>query len=198
MSINLKSYAIVLSIILFSIFILVSDAEARRLGGGRSVSHTGIAAGGGFSARSDHRQGSRDSRQTDRQSTTTTSQDHRQENAGNRQDDRQENADNRQEGRSEYLDEHHDEHWDEHHDDWHDDDNGGEFIAGAIVGGVIVGAATTSSTGATTNYVTTLPCAATTVTADGITYYKCDSTWYQRAQTGDQVSYVIIGPPAGF
>jgi len=77
-------------------------------------------------------------------------------------------------------------HWDDHHD--------GEVLAGVLIGAAIVGAAAST----TTTYITTLPCSVTAVIVNGVSYYNCSSTWYQRGFAGSQVTYVVGGPPPGY
>ena len=40
-----------------------------------------------------------------------------------------------------------------------------------------------------------LSCATSTVVMDGVTYYRCGSTWYNRAYSGGNVTYVVVIPP---
>ncbi len=42
-----------------------------------------------------------------------------------------------------------------------------------------------------------LSCATSTVVMDGVSYYRCGSTWYSRAYSGGNVTYVVVTPPAG-
>jgi hypothetical protein len=68
-----------------------------------------------------------------------------------------------------------------------------------VVGAAVVGVAVAASTPApTTTYVTTLPCAATAVSVEGVSYYKCGDSWYTRGYAGSQVTYLAVPPPAGF
>ncbi len=43
-----------------------------------------------------------------------------------------------------------------------------------------------------------LQCASSTVVVNGVTYYNCGSSWYQRGYSGGNVTYVVVGPPAGY
>jgi hypothetical protein len=36
------------------------------------------------------------------------------------------------------------------------------------------------------------------VEVEGTVYFKCGSTWYIEAYTGDDVHYVAVGPPVGY
>jgi hypothetical protein len=105
-------------------------------------------------------------------------------------EDRQDAAKDRQEDRQDFVEDE----YDDYNDCWDDDD--GEFLAGAIVGGVIVGAAVSASS--STTYVTTLPCTATAVVVNDISYYNCSSAWYQRGYAGSQVIYIAVAAPPGY
>ncbi len=41
-----------------------------------------------------------------------------------------------------------------------------------------------------------LSCASSAIVVDGVTYYHCGPTWYSRAYTGGNVTYVVVNPPA--
>ncbi|MBW2398406.1 MAG: hypothetical protein JRG80_03940 [Deltaproteobacteria bacterium] len=43
-----------------------------------------------------------------------------------------------------------------------------------------------------------LSCASRTVVVNGISYYGCGSTWYNRAYAGGAVSYVVVAAPPGY
>jgi hypothetical protein len=43
-----------------------------------------------------------------------------------------------------------------------------------------------------------LSCARTTLVVNGVTYYRCGSTWYNRGYQGGSVTYVIVTAPAGY
>jgi hypothetical protein len=36
------------------------------------------------------------------------------------------------------------------------------------------------------------------VVANGVTYYQCGSTWYQRGYQSGTVVYIVGAPPPGF
>ena len=59
-------------------------------------------------------------------------------------------------------------------------------------------AAAASNAGNHVTYVTTLPCDATSVSVEGVSYYKCESSWYQRGYSGSQVTYIQVSAPPGF
>jgi hypothetical protein len=42
-----------------------------------------------------------------------------------------------------------------------------------------------------------LSCTPTTVVVGSTTYYQCGSTWYNRAYSGGQVTYIVVNAPAG-
>jgi hypothetical protein len=83
--------------------------------------------------------------------------------------------------------------WDDHHHGYYDND--GEVLAGVLIGAAVVGAAASTTT---TYYITVLPCSAPAVIVNGVSYYNCSSSWYQRGYAGSQVTYVIGGPPPGY
>jgi hypothetical protein len=31
-----------------------------------------------------------------------------------------------------------------------------------------------------------------------VSYYQCGPTWYQKAYTGGEVTYVVVAPPPGY
>ena len=43
-----------------------------------------------------------------------------------------------------------------------------------------------------------LNCARTTVIVNGVTYYRCGTTWYNPAYQGGSVTYVIVTAPPGY
>ena len=181
--------------------LMVPEVDSRGLRGG--YSRNGVASGGSFSSRKVDRSEQRAGGQAERQYDQDDRQDHvderqqdRQDFAEDRQDDREEFADDRQEDREDFVDDRDDD-WDDRHDDWDDDDH--ELLAGAVVGATVVGVAAAATRPATTtNYVTTLPCEATVVSVEGVSYYKCADNWYTRAYAGSQVTYLSVPPPAGF
>ncbi len=173
-----------------TLFFLVAQADSRGLRGGGYSRH-GIASGGSLSVRTAERPASRQSAQTERRMDEGDRQDHVDE----RQQDREDYAEDRQEDREDFIDEHEDD-WDDRHDDWDDDD--GELLAGAIVGATVVGvAAAATRPEPTTTYVTTLPCEATAVSVEGVSYYKCGENWYTRAYAGSEVTYLSVPAPPG-
>ncbi len=199
---------------------LAALVEARRGGGG--------GRGGGFSRSSPAKSGSfsakrsvpstrqagmqqRSAQTRDFQKNSAQRQGQRQVDQGNLQDNRNDRLNDRQDNRTEnredwqdHMDDaredrqdYHDDRWDDWDDHWHRDyDNGAAFVAGAVVGGATVAAA--SAAASTTNYLTTLPCAATVVTVNGVTYYQCGTTWYGRGYQSDTIVYLIIDPPPGY
>lgn len=184
-----------------TLFFLVAQADSRGLRGGGYSRH-GIASGGSLSVRTAERPASRQSAQTERRMDEGDRQDHvderqqdREDYAEDRQQDREDYAEDRQEDREDFIDEHEDD-WDDRHDDWDDDD--GELLAGAIVGATVVGvAAAATRPEPTTTYVTTLPCEATAVSVEGVSYYKCGENWYTRAYAGSEVTYLSVPAPPG-
>ena len=127
----------------------------------------------------------------------------RQDNAGERQGQRQGSSGDRQEKRNENRED-----WQDHasgaredrqdfaEDQWDDHRYGYGYnnTGAAFVTGVAVGAAVASPT-----YVTTLPCAGTTVVVNGSTsYYQCGTTWYSRGYQSGTVVYISGGAPPGY
>ncbi len=46
--------------------------------------------------------------------------------------------------------------------------------------------------------VAVLPCAATPVDVDGVTYFACGSDWYTQAYASSGAIYVQVAPPPGY
>lgn len=173
---------------------------ARSAGG---FSRSSAASGGSFSSRAVSRPAPSGERLAGRERPSQPMAE--QGGAAERQTQRQESADGRQESRTEGREDWQshmreqqeerqdwveDEYWDDH---WHHGhyDEGEAFVAGAMIGAT-AGAVASSSR---STYVTTLPCAASTVIANGVTYYNCDGTWYSRGYEGGSVVYIVSGPP---
>jgi hypothetical protein len=194
---KLRSTLFPLFITLLVLTPLAPDADARGRGGS-SFSRGGVASGGAFSDRASAPREQREVQQVNRQANPGEHQDDRQEWEDDNREDWQEHTEERQEDRKDFVEDEHDDDWDHHHNDW--DDNDGELAAGVIIGATIVGAAAaaSSSTKTQVTYVTTLPCEATAVSDEGVSYYKCSSTWYQRGYAGSQVTYIQVPAPPGF
>ena len=214
---NLKSNTLVYGALLCAFVLFVADfAEARgrggggggRGGGGRSFSRSGPASHGGFSSsartqpsrqvnrpsqgqvarpsqgqvpsgdRSAQRQEQANTRQSNREDGGKSQED-RQEWRDQSREDRQEAAKDRQEDRQDFVDDQHDDYWDDYNRYY------------GYRGGVYVG------TTVSTVYITTLPCTTTAVVVNGVTYYNCSSTWYQRGYSGSSVTYVTVKAPPG-
>jgi len=47
-------------------------------------------------------------------------------------------------------------------------------------------------------YVTALPCAGTEIIVNGVGYYQCGTTWYNRGYQSGSVVYMVSGPPPGY
>ena len=94
--------------------------------------------------------------------------------------------------RQDFADDYYDDY--RHHGYYHKE---GEVLAGVVIGAAIVGAATAAPAPVTTTYITVLPCTASAVIVNGVSYYNCSSTWYQRGYAGGQLTYVVGGPPPG-
>ncbi len=172
---------------------IAPDADARG-GRGGGFSRGGAASSGGFSGGAGRANRQAGSREANRQAGSAQHQEKRQDWNNDNREDRQDWKDNNREDRQDFIDDERDDNWDHHHNDW---DNG-DFAAGVVVGGVMVGAAAASRSVNQVTYVTTLPCQATAVSVDGVSYYKCSSTWYQRGYAGSQVTYIQVAAPPGF
>jgi len=92
------------------------------------------------------------------------------------QDDRQDYQKNAREDRQEFAENQFDERAEWYDDRW-------RFAVGASLT-----AATFSS----------LSCVSTTVIVGGVTYHRCDNSWYSRAYSGGNVTYIVVNAPAGY
>ncbi|MEP5763537.1 MAG: hypothetical protein ABJ308_03055 [Halieaceae bacterium] len=98
--------------------------------------------------------------------------DNRRETRDTRNDNRKESRDNRHEGRKDVRDERrewHEDRWRRHR----------------------------------TRHITraafrSLSCTTTTVIANGVTYYSCGRTYYERVYQGGSVVYVVVSAPSGY
>jgi hypothetical protein len=140
----------------------------------------------GRTDRTGDRQGSRSDRQGNRTDTRGDRQDNRSDNQGDRQDnrndrwdDRSDRMDDRQDFRQEAYDDHHG--WGHGHHEFYDD--AWKYAVGA------------SLTAATFRALT---CASRTVVVNGVSYYNCGPTWYNRAYSGGSTTYVVVNAPAGY
>ncbi len=148
-------------------------------GGGRpNVSRSGPASGGSFSRGASSRRGgnfdsrSRGDRQGNRSSNQSDRQSSRNDNQGDRQDNRNDRYDDRQDNRNDRYDD---------RKEFYQDRR--RFAVGATMTAAAFGA---------------LTCASRTVVVNGISYYGCGGTWYNRAYAGGAVSYVVVDAPAGY
>ena len=175
----------------------------------RSGQRTAAAQTGSRQAGSTERSGQRadtqQARTQARADTRTSGQQERTERSEVRQQGQTERTEARQQGQSERTQARANaaQNWDggRYYYDDHDDDWGYAF-AGAAVGataGFIAGAATATPAPVVNNtYVTVLPCSPAVVTVSGTSYYRCDSTWYNRSYVNGTVSYVTVAPPPGY
>ena len=44
----------------------------------------------------------------------------------------------------------------------------------------------------------TLSCSSTPIYVNGVSYYQCGSSWYNRAYSGGSVTYVVVNAPTGY
>lgn len=126
----------------------------------------------------------------------TERQQSRQENASEAQRKRQEYGQELQEERQKYAKEARED-WQDYNDndDW---DNWGAVAAGTAVavGAYAVGRASATPT---TTYVVDAPCdPLTPVHVNGVSYYRCGSSWYTRSYVGGDIVYSLSAPPPGF
>lgn len=201
--------------LLFGVFVFIAtDADTRgrggRGGGRGGVSRSGPASGGSF-------RGSRGSRQArpsvsrpsarpgagsgtlERPSTRperpTTRPDRPSTRPGEGPGERPDREDNRedwqqhrqdmQEDRQDYMDSaRYQRH--ENVEEWHTYDEWAEDRWRWRVGATLTAATFRS-----------LSCTTTTVVVGNVTYYQCGSTWYNRAYSGGQVTYIVVNAPPG-
>jgi hypothetical protein len=185
---------------------VATDADARG-GRGGGFSRGGVASGGGFSGGSARQNRQSSGREVNRQEASGQHQGNREDWSNDNREDRrdfkegnredwQDYGEDRQDDRQDFIDDELDDNWDHHNNHWDDD---GDFAAGVIVGGVMVGAAAAASYNVNqVTYVTALPCQATAVSIEGVSYYKCSSVWYQRGYAGSQVTFIQVAAPPGF
>jgi hypothetical protein len=140
----------------------------------------------GRTDRTGDRQGSRGDRQGDR----TDTRGDRQGDRGDRVDDRQGDRGDRWDDRSDRMDDRQDFRQDAYrdHSEWHHDRH--EFYEDRWK--YAVGASLTAAT------FRSLTCASRTVVVNGVSYYNCGPTWYNRAYSGGSVTYVVVNTPAGY
>ena len=169
------------------LLLLATVVEARSRAGGRSFSRRGPASRGSFSSRpsvsrrpspqlqrqnqlsSSNRQGTLG---TNRNKSRDQSREDRRIDKGDREEIKeklQEKIKDRLEDREDYIDDH----WDSHR------------------GFAVVGVASAA-------YLVSLPCTTTAVVVNGVSYYKCGSTWYKRGYSGSQVVYIAVDAPPGY
>jgi len=127
-------------------------------------------AQGGLQGGQNNRPGERPGDQGDRQDNRNDRQDNR--------NDQQDNRNDRQDNRNEA--------W-EHHDSHH---GYSEFYEDRWK--YAVGASLTAAT------FRSLTCTPTTLIVNGVGYYQCGPTWYQRAYSGGSTTYVVINAPSGY
>ena len=195
--------ALAFACVLLLLALVVSEAHARSVGGGRGggFSRSGPAAGGGFSARSvgmpnssartGMRQESLGQRQENRRSEEHTSELQslcvisyavfclKKKKTKERQEQRQ---DNLNEARDDWQD------YDYHDDDW--DDYYGYPV-------VFTGAYSIDSL-ISSDYYKQLPCAPKSVTVDGVSYRQCGDEWFLPVYSSGQLVYRVVTAPAGY
>ncbi|MGH7380826.1 MAG: hypothetical protein ACREKR_01155 [Candidatus Methylomirabilales bacterium] len=71
-------------------------------------------------------------------------------------------------------------------------------VGGGAAGAAGVGdAARWDNVAAQGTAVVVLPCSATVITVNGVTYYSCGTTYYTQSYSGGSVVYVPSAPPPG-
>jgi hypothetical protein len=148
------------------------------------------------------RQGQRQETQGQRQDAAGERQGERGDNRDENREDWQEHQKDLQEDRQDFAEDELDD-WDDHwhDDDWDDhwDDDAAEaFIVGAAIGATVGVVATAASQPTYVTTVTTLPCTGNAVIINGVSYYQCGTTWYNRGYQGSTVVYMVTTPPPGF
>jgi hypothetical protein len=130
--------------------------------------------GGGFDSRnrSDNRSGNRDNRSDNR----SDNRDNRSDNRNDRYDDRRDDRNDRYDDRKEFRDDRYDDRREFYDDRW-------RYAVGASL---------------TVASFRALTCASRTVVVNGISYYGCGPTWYNRAYSGGAVTYVVVTAPPGY
>ncbi len=76
--------------------------------------------------------------------------------------------------------------------DYHEEDDDWAIL----IAGMAIGTALTSAS--FSSMQTSTKCSLSEVTVNGVRYYKCGSTWYNRVIDGTNVNYVIVSAPAGY
>jgi hypothetical protein len=106
------------------------------------------------------------------------------------QQDRQDWRDQNREDWQDYGNEHQQDRQDyiNNYDDYYHDDHHGYYGAG-VVAGAMIGSALTAA------QFNTVSSSCSSLTINGLTYYRCGSTWYQPAYKGDQVTFIVVTAP---
>lgn len=182
------------------------QAGATQRSGQRAATAQTESRQSGATERSQQRAETQQVRAQERSDTRTSNATERTERTEIRQGERTERTEARQAGQTERTQARTDaaesvaNNWDGrgyYYDD--DDDDWGYAIAGAAVGaavGFVAGAATAQAAAPT--YVTVLPCTPVVVVATGVSYYRCDTLWYNRSYVNGNVAYVVVTAPPGY
>jgi hypothetical protein len=141
-------------------------------------------------ANQQNRQTSQTQNQAQRQQSREAQTNTRQQGATNRQENRQNYGENAQQNRQDFANDN----WDNYYRP------GWGAAAGAAAVGVAAGAAVGYAGGAAASptVITTLPCTPAAVVVGQVSYYPCNGTWYQRAYSGNEATYVVVNAPAGY
>ena len=78
-----------------------------------------------------------------------------------------------------------------YYDDYHDNNDWTIALAGFAVGTALTATAFSSMQ-------TNTACTLSEVSVNGVRYFKCGSTWYNRVIDGTNVNYVIVSAPPGY
>ena len=65
-----------------------------------------------------------------------------------------------------------------------------------MISGLALGTALTAAS--FSSMQTSTQCQLTEVVVNGVKYFKCGSTWYNRVMDGTNVSYIIVSAPSGY
>jgi hypothetical protein len=170
----------VLTVLVALLAMLGNDlALARKGGGGGGAGMTrgGPAASGSVRPqRSAKPAQKRDTRLEVKQDVRDTRRDVKDDVRDSRRDVKQDNRTTRRVVGHEIREERHEDHHEWHEDRW-------KRRAGAAL---------------TISAFRALSCTTSTIVAGSVTYYSCGGTWYQRANQGGDVVYIVVTAPAGY
>jgi hypothetical protein len=118
----------------------------------------------------------------------SSNQAQRQQAANANQSQRQQTAKSNQQNRQNFANEN----WDGYHGGYEHPWGAAAVVAGTAA---VVAGTTAAASGAYAAPVETLPCTPSPAVVNGATYYQCGATWYTKAYSGNDVSYIAVAPP---